>query len=191
MQQKRLVELCQWDFVSYSDAVATSPYGTDVIRYTKMREPLKIYDPSSRPTDIIEIQQYEIRVGTEPFGFYSWMPTCPSDRAIILAHKTKPKPWTTYKPENEEETNSICSIVERLIGHRGLLAGVSCIGEQLFAKEFLIMLAQAFSNPAPIFANFSVSEQEMFRCQSQEMLVEYLQCLLGRCATLNVTSSQR
>lgn len=178
MDQKRLLELCQWDFLSYEDAVSISPFGTDIIRYARMDSPIQLCNPPMHPPDVMQTEIHEIRVGTKPFGFYSWMPTSKSDRAFILEHKVRPKPWTKYMSGDEGQTKFICSVVETLIEQQGLLAGVSCIDGQ-FVQEFLVMFARIFPNPISVFVNFSISEQEIFECQNKERLVEYLDFVVG------------
>jgi hypothetical protein len=120
MEKQRLLELCQWDFVSYEAALAISPYKTDVIRYKKETDPFQATIPAT----------HEIKITTELFGFYSWMPTDKDDRAVVLEQKTQPKPWTDYKPKDLEQTQFICLTIEALVRERGFLVGVNCTGEQ-------------------------------------------------------------
>jgi hypothetical protein len=179
MKNQELVELCKWDFLSYEAALAISPYGTNVIRYTKIQEPyLREAKPSTLP-EFIPREHYEIRVGTEPFGFYSWMPSDNNARALVLEQKTKPKPWTDYKPKDEKYVDFISSTIEALVREHGFLAGVSCVGGQFFPEEFVIMFARSPLGQPPIYANFSVSEQEMFVCQNQQQKIEYLDFIAG------------
>lgn len=171
MKTDELIELCQWDFVSYKDASSISPTGRGVIPYQKIRLPLGSYNPDALPS-LIQTDNFEIRIRPEPFGFYSWMPTSPEDRAVVLEHKVRPKPWTSHKPKNEERTNFVCSTIETLIDARSFLAGVSCVSERHDAEQFLIMFAVNSVNSVPIYLKCFIELEELFmRYQSKEQIV--------------------
>jgi hypothetical protein len=174
MDKTRLLEICQWDFLSYSEALSTSPFGTEKIRYSKMSEPLKVHEPSSLLPVLSQRDTYEIRIGRDPFGFFAWMPTCKDDRALVLEYKTKPKPWTAYKSRNEDQAKFISSTIEAIMGSQGFLVGVSCIGVQLFVEQFMVMFARNTLNPMPVAFTFYVSHRLFFEYQSNDGKVEYL-----------------
>lgn len=163
MGMQQLIELCQWDFTSYSDVLALSPYQSEIIRYRKRLTPLNKRDLFSN--ELIQTKDCLIKIVTEPFGFYSWMPSCESDRLLVLEHKAKPKPWTNYKPSDPDQeliAGSTISILEDLMSEAGFLTGISCIGGQAsFPLDYQIMFARSSKNPLPIYVDFSLSMNDV------------------------------
>lgn len=151
MQQSILLNLCKWDFVTYDDALKISPGERNIIIY---RNTEGIDASEQSENNVIQIEK-------KPFGFYSWMPTNESDRAIVLKHKTKPKLWTKHKVEDIESVNFICSTIERIISAKGFLVGITCTEESIFEKNFIAGFATSALNPVAVFAKFSISERQM------------------------------
>lgn len=109
----RLLKLCQWDFIEYANAVI---FGT--------------------APDNLPVTRQLAGIGRVHGGFYSWLPRNTDDLAIVLQHKTKPKPYTTYQPPNGSQADAICSLTECLLRNQGYLVGISCISPDTYRAMF-------------------------------------------------------
>lgn len=165
-----LLKLCQWDFTSYGEAIAASPYETDTIFYRKA--PLVAVKPLDQPIDpVCTYTTHQLRIEREPFGFYSWLPTDATDRSIVLEHRVKPNPWTDFQPSENDAPliKFICSTVEGLIGERSTFLmgnmGINCTREQGLAFQFVVMFAKRERSPA-VFVNFAIPRESMICSES-------------------------
>lgn len=136
MNQQEMFDYCEWDFRSADEALSLSPNSLPIIRYQK-------FDPGAsgiiQTVQAIKLKSTNctLEVGTDPFGFYSWLPTDPEDKALLLSLKTKPKPYTRYIPTDGSQANMVCTLAENLFSERGLLTGVSCVKP----KNYIVMFA--------------------------------------------------
>jgi hypothetical protein len=171
MNREELINLCKYDFLTYNDALAFSPYQCDRIKYRKEEEPFVICDLNSYPTNALPAT-YEIRIQKNSFGFYSWVTNCKDDHALISEYKTKPQFYTEHEIKDTESANFICSTIENIIASTGLLAGVTCMEEFEDHKHFIVGFTAWSLNPA-IFLNFSISNEEI-AMRDQQGKVNYL-----------------
>jgi len=167
MNLEEIINLCQWDFLTFGEALSISPDNCDGIRYIKFEE----LRHSSNLNSLISLPPiFEIRISTEPFGFYSWMPTNENDRALVLEQKIYPKPWTDYEPENKIQIEFICSFIDSILREHGLLTGVACVANEKNSYKFLVMIRSG------IFVNFWITEEQLHEMENEK---KYLCSYLG------------
>jgi hypothetical protein len=159
MNQEELINLCKYDFITYDDALAFSPYERDRIEYKKIEDFWESFEPKSHPTNKT-LPTYEIRILKNSFGFYSWITSCKNDQALISEYKTKPQFYTKHEIKDRLLANFICSTIENIIARNGYLAGVTCMEEFEDHKHFIVGFTAWALNPA-IFLNFSISNEEL------------------------------
>jgi len=173
MERSRIIEICQWDFLTYSEALDLSPHRKQIISYPQ--KPLtRVGEPCSNEVSC-EVRRLQIR--REPFGFFNWIPINQDDRSLVLEFKVKPKPWTKYCPPNKQkqaQVTFITSTLETLLEANGFLVGASCIEDGLEDMNFSVAFARSESNRFPVFINFSIPHQEMLECPTQQDKLNYL-----------------
>ncbi len=160
----RLYDVCQWDFLSYDEALNLSPGRNEIIHYRKDENPDSMF---------------ELEVLLEPFGFFSWLPSSANDVSLIMEYKLKPKLWTPFRVPQDElfHTRSIAQTIEQLLRQYDENAGVSCSGKRADGWEFLVGLARRKSTPAR-YAYFFVEDECLKMSQNPLQQVQYFDSLV-------------
>jgi len=171
MERDRLLNICKWSYHSFDQAC--DQFGSDYCVYQKY-EPLDFGSPYKLP------EKYELKVGLNQFGFYSWLPFDKNDLAFIREHVVKPIPFTDIE-DISEDSKFVCDFVERYTSQEGFLTGVSLTEQTEDNSKFTIFFAIYPRVPQASYFTFNVTHLDLMLCANDIEKAMYLGKIVDYC----------
>ena len=180
MERDRLFSICKWSHTSFDSAYDV--LGTDYYRYIKYDPILESINTKTESpfAPLKPLPRYELKIGLNQFGFYSWLPSDNDTRAFIREHVVKPLPYTTVA-DVSDDSKFICEFVEKLTTQEGFLTGVSLTKQTEFDSEFTIFFGVFPRVPVASFVKFNVSREDWETCADKNEQMKYIGTLASYC----------